>query len=75
MGMFDKMKEKAAELAGQHGDKADQGVDKAADFADEKTGGKYSDQINTGAEKAKEAMDNLGQNQNRDPNQNRGENA
>lgn len=73
MGMFDKLKEKAAELAGQHGDKADQGVDKAADFADEKTGGKYSDQINTGAEKAKEAMDNLGQSQN--PNQNRGDNA
>jgi hypothetical protein len=73
MGMFDKLKGKAAELAGEHGDKADQGLDKAAEVADEKTGGKYTDQINSGAEKAKDAMDNLGQNQN--PTPNRDENA
>jgi hypothetical protein len=71
MGMFDKLKGKAAEMVGEHGDKADQGIDKAAEFADEKTGGKYTDKIDSGAEKAKDAMDNLGQNQN----QNRDENA
>ena len=31
------------------------GIDKAADVADEKTGGKYDDKIDTGAEKAKDA--------------------
>ena len=66
MSMFDKIKDKAAEMVGQHGDKAEQGIDKAAEFADEKTGGKYSDKIDQGAEKAKDAMGNLGGDQNRD---------
>jgi hypothetical protein len=53
-GMFDKAKEKIQEFAGGNSDKVDQGVDKAAQFADEKTGGKHSDQINQGADKLKE---------------------
>ncbi|MEU4668031.1 antitoxin [Amycolatopsis sp. NPDC023774] len=53
-GMFDKAKEKLQEFAGQHPDKVGQGVDKAADFADEKTGGKHGDQIHQGADKLKE---------------------
>ncbi|WP_245600819.1 antitoxin [Streptomyces sulphureus] len=39
----------------QHGDKVQQGVDKAADMADSRTQGKYSDQIKSGAQKAKDA--------------------
>lgn len=68
MGMFDRLKDKAAEMIGEHGDKAEEGVDKAAEFVDDKTGGKYSDQIDTGAEKAKDMMGNLGGDQNRDEN-------
>jgi hypothetical protein len=68
MSMFDKIKDKAGEMLGQHGDKAEEGIDKAAEFADDKTGGKYSDQIDTGAEKAKDMMDGLGDDQNRDEN-------
>ena len=49
MGIFDKAKD----LLGQHGDKVEGAVDKVADMVDEKTGGKYSDQIDKGAEAAK----------------------
>ncbi len=59
MGMFDKFKKKAADLAEEHGDKIDEGIDKAADFVDDKTGGKYTDKIEGGTEKAKEFIDGL----------------
>ncbi|HZN71949.1 MAG TPA: antitoxin [Micromonosporaceae bacterium] len=54
--MFDKAKGK---LAG-HGDDVQQGVDKAAEAADEKTGGKYSDKIDKGAEAVKGRLDDTG---------------
>ena len=50
MGMFDKIKD----LADEHADKVESAIDKVADVVDDKTGGKYSDQIETGVEKAKE---------------------
>ncbi|SEP02363.1 antitoxin [Amycolatopsis saalfeldensis] len=53
-GLFDKAKEKIQEFAGSNSDKVGEGVDKAAQFADEKTGGKHGDQINQGADKLKE---------------------
>jgi hypothetical protein len=55
-------KEKVSDLAQQHGgkiDKIEQGLDKAAKVADEKTKGKYSDKIQTGTGKAKGALDRL----------------
>ena len=52
MGMLDNFKEKASELAdkakgagGGIGDKISEGVDKATDFVDEKTGGKFTDKL------------------------------
>lgn len=59
MGVFDNMKNKAEELLGEHSDKVDQhsdkieqhsdkGLDMAADRADQATGGKYGDHIETG---------------------------
>ncbi|HEY3708922.1 MAG TPA: antitoxin [Amycolatopsis sp.] len=62
-GMFDKAKEKIQEFAGHNPDKVEQGVDKAAQFADEKTGGKHSDQINQGADKLKERFNGGGDQQ------------
>jgi antitoxin protein of toxin-antitoxin system len=69
MGLLDNLKarlapakEKVADLAQQHGgkiDKIEQGLDKAAKLADEKTKGKYSDKIQTGTGKAKGALDRL----------------
>lgn len=64
MGMMDKlndMKEKAKNLAGEHGDKVRQGMDKAGEFADKQTGGKYSDKIDKGVQKGKEGLDKVAQ--------------
>ncbi|HET6293629.1 MAG TPA: antitoxin [Kribbella sp.] len=63
MSMFDSAKEKLGGLVDDHGDKVSEGLDKAGDFADEKTGGKYGDQIDQGVDKAKDGLDGLdGQN-------------
>jgi len=59
MGIFDKFKKQATSAVDQHGDKIAQGLDKAADVADKKTGGKHSSQINTGVDKTKDALDKL----------------
>ena len=59
MGLFDKFKKKAAEVAEDHGDKIESGIDKAADVVDDKTGGKYSDKIDSGAETAKDFVEKL----------------
>lgn len=48
------IKDKAQEMLGKHGDKAEQGVDEARERADEKTGGKYSDQLQRGADQVKD---------------------
>ncbi|MER5737713.1 antitoxin [Streptomyces sp. NPDC002262] len=67
MGLLDSLKaklgpakDKVSDLAQQHGDKIDQGLDKAARMVDEKTKGKYSDKIQSGTGKAKEAIDRIG---------------
>lgn len=49
MGLFDKAKD----LGKQNSDKVEQGVDKGGDFVDDKTGGKYSDQVDKGQDAAK----------------------
>jgi hypothetical protein len=59
MSIIDKVKG----LLGQHSDKAEKGIDKAGDMIDRKTGGKYSDKIDSAQEKAK---DKLGQEPRRD---------
>ncbi|OEV09068.1 antitoxin [Streptomyces nanshensis] len=56
MGFMDKVKG----MLGQHSEKVSKGIDKAADMADSKTKGKYSDQIRTGTQKAKEQTDKYG---------------
>ena len=50
MGIFDKAKE----FAEQNADKVSQGVDAAGDFIDEKTGGKFSSQIDQGQQFVKD---------------------
>jgi hypothetical protein len=66
MGLLDNLKaklapakDKASALAQQHGGKVGQGLDKAAKVVDEKTKGKYSDKIQTGTGRAKDAMHRL----------------
>ncbi|MFF9342811.1 MULTISPECIES: antitoxin [unclassified Streptomyces] len=50
MSMMDKLKE----MLKGHEEKTGQGVDKAGDFVDEKTQGKYSSQVDTAQDKLKE---------------------
>ncbi|MYS77615.1 antitoxin [Streptomyces sp. SID5926] len=66
MGLLDNLKArlepakgKVSDLAQQHGDKIDRGLDKMARTVDERTKGKYSGRIQTGTGKAKGAMDRL----------------
>lgn len=56
MGFLDDAKDKAKDLAGGHEDQVDEGLEKAGDFADDKTGGKYSDQVDSGQDKASEFL-------------------
>jgi hypothetical protein len=49
VGFLDKVKG----LAGQHADKVEGAIDKVAEVVDDKTGGKYADQIDKGSEAAK----------------------
>ncbi|WP_055585001.1 antitoxin [Peterkaempfera griseoplana] len=59
MGMMEKLKDKATELAGKHGEQIDHGLDKVGQAIDKATKGKYSEKIGQGAEKAKHAVDDL----------------
>ena len=54
---FGDMVDKAKDLVSGNKDAVKGGIDKAADAADKATGGKASDQIDTGAEKAKDIVD------------------
>ena len=51
MGIFDKAKDALSE----HDDKVDAGVDDVGDFADDKTDGTYTNQIDQGQEYVKDA--------------------
>jgi hypothetical protein len=57
MGLMDRVKG----LVGDHKEQVEQGIDKAARIADEKTGGSHSDQIRSAADKGKEEVDELGE--------------
>ncbi len=52
MGIFDKAKD----VLNQHSDKVDQGLDRAADMADKRTGGKHADHIDKGVGVAKDKL-------------------
>ncbi|MER5884008.1 antitoxin [Streptomyces sp. NPDC001941] len=61
--MFDalkNLKQKAEELAETHGDKISGGLEKVGDLVDDKTGGKYSEKIDTGVDKAQDMIERLG---------------
>ncbi|MDO9380395.1 MAG: antitoxin [Nocardioidaceae bacterium] len=63
-GRGDELKAKAAELARQHGDKIDQGLDKASDAVSRATKGKYDDKIDSATRKAKEGVDKIADDRN-----------
>jgi hypothetical protein len=53
MGLLDKAKS----LLAQNADKVDQAIDKAGDFVDDKTAGKYADSVDKVQDAAKNALD------------------
>ncbi|AXG81257.1 antitoxin [Streptomyces paludis] len=60
--MFDRLKDlkdKATDLASEHGEVIGQGLEKVASVIDDKTDGKYSDKLDTGVEKAKDFLGGL----------------
>jgi hypothetical protein len=56
---FDKLMQQAEDLVEEHHEKIKDGVDKAGDLVDDKTGGKYSDHVDTGQDAAKGVIDDL----------------
>lgn len=55
MGLLDKAKD----MLKGNTDKVKEGIDKAGDMIDEKTGGKFSEHIETAEEKAGELLDDV----------------
>ncbi|MFJ9457048.1 antitoxin [Kitasatospora sp. NPDC101447] len=51
--------DKATDLAREHGDVIGKGLEKVGDAIDDRTDGKYSGQIDTGVEKAKDFLRTL----------------
>ena len=49
---FGDMADKAKDFAGDHDKQSDEALDKAEQFADDKTGNKYDSQIQSGEDKA-----------------------
>jgi hypothetical protein len=53
--------DKAKDVAEEHGDAIGTGLEKAGDLVDERTEGKYTDQIDTGVAKARQLVERLGE--------------
>lgn len=51
---------KGKKMVAENRETAVDGIDKAADLADDKTGGEYTDQIDQGAERAKDFVEGPG---------------
>ncbi|BBY02569.1 antitoxin [Mycobacterium seoulense] len=62
MGFLDKAKE----LLSQNADKVETAIDKAGEFVDDKTQGKYSDTIHKVQEQAKKAAESAAQGDHQD---------
>lgn len=59
MGFLDSAKDKLTEAVDQHGDTIANGIDKAGEMVDNKTGGKYTEQIHSGVGTARDTLDGL----------------
>ena len=61
---FSDMADKAKDAAGSHDKQSDEGLDKAADFANDKTGGGHESQIQSGERAAENYLGVEDQDQN-----------
>ena len=56
MSFLDDAKKKLDDVVDEHGDKIAEGVEKAGDFLDEKTGHKHADKVDQAAKKVGDAI-------------------
>ena len=63
MGLMDNMKDKAKELAEKHGDKIEQGLDKAGEMAKNKLGPEHGEKIDKKVQQGKDAVQDFGEGQ------------
>jgi MT0933-like antitoxin protein len=54
---FGDMMDEAKKFAGEHSDQVDEGLQKAGDVVDEKTGNRFGDQIDKGEQAAENYLD------------------
>ena len=59
---FGELADEAKKFAGEHSDQVKEGLEKAGDFVDEKTGNRFGDQIRKGEEQAENYLGDRGQN-------------
>ncbi|MFL6061029.1 MAG: antitoxin [Marmoricola sp.] len=59
MGFLDDAKDKLEKAVDSQGEKIGEGLDKAGDLIEQRTGGKFDDKIDAGVDKAKDALDGL----------------
>jgi MT0933-like antitoxin protein len=57
---FGDLADKAKDLASEHPDQVDEGLKRAGEFTDEKTGGRFGDQIQQGEQRADEYLGGQG---------------
>jgi hypothetical protein len=62
VSFFDDLKGKAEDIAEEHGDAIEGGLDKLADVIDDKTNHEHGEQIDSGVEKAKDFLEGLADN-------------
>jgi hypothetical protein len=55
VGLMDKVRA----MLGQHDEKVDQGIDKAGDVVDDKTGGKHAAHVDKAQDAAKDGIDKI----------------
>jgi hypothetical protein len=60
---FGEFVDKAKEMAGEHPDQVQEGLQKVGDEVDQKTGNRFSDQIQQGEQRAEDYLGDGGQNQ------------
>ena len=53
-------KDKIADAVNKYGDRIDEGLDKARDAVDQRTGGKYADKLDSAVGRAKDTLDDVG---------------
>jgi hypothetical protein len=55
---FGELADEAKKFVGEHSDQVDEGLEKAGDFVDDKTGNRFGDQIKQGEQKAEDFLGN-----------------